>query len=71
MSPTWGMKGWISLDRSHLDSGIVPKMDRFPGSEQKGYAFLQSFRTMNGSFTDKRKKQIFAVCWKEKLYTGI
>ena len=35
-------------------------MERFHGPVEKGYAFLQSFKTMIGSFTNNRKMQIFA-----------
>ena len=43
-----------------IDSGIVPKMERFHGPVEKGYAFLQSFKTMTGGFNDNRKMQILA-----------
>ena len=38
---------------------------------EKRCAFFQSSKTITGSFKEKRKIQIFAVFWKEKLYTGI
>ena len=43
-----------------IDLGIVPNMERFHGPVEKGYAFLQSFKTMTGGFNDNRKMQIFA-----------
>ena len=43
-----------------FDSGIVPKMERFHGPVEKGYTFLQSFKTQTGSFLDEKQMQIFA-----------
>ena len=52
-----------------FDLGIVPKMERFHGPVEKGFAFVQSFKTMTGSFTDNRKVQIFAgLLEKEALF---
>ena len=39
-------------------SGIIPRMERFYRLVEKGYAFLQSFNTMTGNLTEKRKMQI-------------
>ena len=33
-----------------FDSGILPQMERFHGPVEKGYAFLQSYKTQTGSF---------------------
>ena len=43
-----------------FNSGIVPQMERFHGPVEKGYAFLQSFKTQTGSFLEEKRKQIFA-----------
>ena len=50
-----------------LDKEILLRMKRFHGPVEKGYAFLQSFKKMNGSFAEKRKMQIFIVYWKERF----
>ena len=43
-----------------FDSGIVPQMERFHGPVEKGYTFLQSFKTQTGSFSEDKRMQIFA-----------
>ena len=43
-----------------FDSGIVPQIERFHGPVEKGYTFLQSFKTQLGSFSEEKRKQIFA-----------
>ena len=43
-----------------FDSGIVPQTERFHGPVEKGYEFLQLFKTRTGSFLDEKRMQIFA-----------
>ena len=43
-----------------FDSGIVPQMERLHGPVEKGYEFLQIFKTQTGSFSEEKRKQIFA-----------
>ena len=58
--PNTGDEWTNDLGQKSFESGIVPKMERFHGPVEKGYAFLQLFKTMAGSLTNKRKMQIFA-----------
>ena len=42
-----------------FNSEIVPQMERFHGTVEKGYTFLQSFKTQTGSFSEDKRMQIF------------
>ena len=44
------------------DLGIIPWIGHFHGPVEKGYGFLQSFKTMSEGLSDARKVQVFQVC---------
>ena len=46
--------------RKVTNSGIVPQIDWFHGPNERGYGFLQSFKTMSKGMLGARKMQVFS-----------
>ena len=52
------------------DLGIIPWMGCFHSPVEKGYGFLQSFKTMSKGLSDARRIQVFQVYLKTRLCHG-
>ena len=49
------------------NSGIVPQMERFHGPVERGYKFLQSFKTMSKGMPGARNIQVFSGLLKNEV----